>query len=87
MGIAPGEQTRARALANEGRRAVTILIGLILAFTVAGIIEGFVTPSGLPTAVRVGIGAVVGLTFWSYIVILGRNAVAQGFTGSFGELR
>jgi hypothetical protein len=85
--IAPGEQTRARALAKEGKRAVTILIGLILAFTVAGIIEGFVTPSGLPTAMRVGIGAVVGLTFWTYVVVLGRNAVAQGFTGSFGEAR
>ena len=85
--IAPGEQTRARSLANEGRRAVTILIGLILAFTVAGLIEGFVTPSGLPTAMRVGIGAVVGLTFWSYIVVLGRNAVALGYTGAFGEDR
>jgi hypothetical protein len=58
--IAPGEQTRARALANEGRRAVTILMGLVLAFIVAGIIEGFVTPSGLPTAMRVGIGALWG---------------------------
>ena len=85
--IAPGEHTRARSLANEGRRAVTILIGLILAFVVAGLIEGFVTPSGLPTAMRVGIGAVVGLTFWSYIVVFGRNAVAQGYTGAFGEDR
>ena len=75
------------SLANEGRRAVTILIGLILAFIVAGIIEGFVTPSGLPTEMRVGIGALVGLTFWTYIVVFGRNAVAQGFNGSFGEAR
>jgi uncharacterized membrane protein SpoIIM required for sporulation len=85
--VAPGEQTRARALAHEGRRAVTILIGLILAFVVAGIIEGFVTPSGLPTAMRVGIGVVVGLTFWCYIVVLGRNAVASGHTGAFDDRR
>ena len=85
--IAPGEQTRARSLAHEGRRAVTILIGLILAFIVAGLIEGFVTPSGLPTSMRVGIGLVVGLTFWAYIVVLGRTAVAQGFTGSFSDSR
>jgi uncharacterized membrane protein SpoIIM required for sporulation len=85
--VAPGEATRARALANEGRRAVTILIGLILAFIVAGIIEGFVTPSGLPTGVRVGIGVVVGLTFWTYLAALGRIAVAQGYSGAFGEDR
>jgi uncharacterized membrane protein SpoIIM required for sporulation len=85
--IAPGEHTRARALANEGRRAVTILIGLILAFIIAGIIEGFVTPSGLPTAMRVGIGALVGITFWSYIVVFGRIGVAGGHTGAFGDDR
>jgi uncharacterized membrane protein SpoIIM required for sporulation len=85
--IAPGEQTRARSLAHEGRRAVTILIGLIIAFIVAGLIEGFVTPSGLPTSMRVGIGLVVGITFWAYIVVLGRAAVAQGYSGSFSDFR
>jgi hypothetical protein len=74
-------------LANQGRRAVTILIGLILAFTIAGIIEGFVTPSGLPTAMRVGIGVLVGITFWTYIIVLGRMAVASGHTGAFGDDR
>ena len=66
---------------------MTIIIGLIIAFVVAGLIEGFVTPSGLPTAMRVGIGVVVGLTFWLYIVILGRNAVALGHTGAIGDTR
>ena len=40
-----------------------------------------------PTEMRVGIGALVGVTFWTYIVVFGRNAVAQGFTGSFDEAR
>jgi hypothetical protein len=85
--IAPGDRTRSRALAREGRRAVSILIGLVLAFTVAGIIEGFVTPSGLPTSARVGIGVTVGLAFWSYVIVFGRRAVSEGLDGSLGEDR
>jgi len=83
--ISPGDRTRAAALAVEGRRSVTIAAGLIVTFLVAGTIEGFVTGSALATAVRVGIGAVVEVTFVSYVVILGRAAAARGFTGALGE--
>ena len=55
--IAPGDRPRGEALAEEGRRSVVIVIGLMLCFIVAGTIEGFVTPSDLPVAVKVGIGA------------------------------
>ena len=61
------------------------LIGLdvvAVAFIVAGIIEGFVTPSGLPTAARVGFGALVEAAFVLYVVVQGRAAVAQGVTGA-----
>jgi hypothetical protein len=37
--------------------------------------------------VRVGIGAVVELTFLSYVWVLGRPAVAAGYTGAMGEDR
>jgi uncharacterized membrane protein SpoIIM required for sporulation len=83
--IAPGDRTRGEALAQEGRRAAVVVLGLMLAFVVAGTIEGFVTPSALPTAVRVAIGVAVGAAFWTYVVVLGRAAAAQGYTGAFGE--
>ena len=85
--IAPGDRTRAEAIAAEGRRSVVIVAGLILTFLVAGTIEGFVAGSSLPTAARVGIGAVVELAFVLYIVVLGRAAAARGLTGAFGEER
>ena len=66
--IAPGDRPRAVALAEEGRRSVVIVLGLMLCFVVAGIIEGFVTPSGLPTVARVGVGLVVELGFLTWIV-------------------
>lgn len=83
--IAPGDRSRAEAIADEGRRSVTIVAGLILTFLVAGTIEGFVTGSGLSTAVRVGIGVVVEVTFLTYVIVLGRAGERAGLTGAFGE--
>jgi uncharacterized membrane protein SpoIIM required for sporulation len=83
--IAPGDRRRSAALADEGRRAAAIVLGLILAFVVAGTIEGFVTPSGLPTWARVAVGVAAGVAFWTYVVVLGRRAAALGYTGAIGE--
>ncbi len=83
--IDPGDRTRADALADQGRRSAVIALGLVLAFIVAGTIEGFVTPSGLPTSMRLAIGAVVFVAFWTYVLVLGRRAASEGYTGAFGE--
>jgi hypothetical protein len=48
---------------------------------VSGFIEAFVTPSGLPTAVRIGIGAVAWATFVGYAWFYGFRAVAAGEEG------
>jgi uncharacterized membrane protein SpoIIM required for sporulation len=83
--IAPGDRTRSRALTEEGRRAVVIVLGLMAVFTAAGLIEGFVTGSGLPPAIRVAIGIVAWLAFVTYIWTFGRAAEVEGFTGALGE--
>jgi uncharacterized membrane protein SpoIIM required for sporulation len=83
--IDPGDRSRATALADEGRRSVVIVAGLILTFLVAGTIEGFVAGSSLSTPVRVSIGVVVEVAFILYVVVLGRSAAARGLTGAFGE--
>src|SRR5438309_6203152 len=41
--VDPGDRPRASALAEEGRRAFAIILGLTLVFIAAGTIEGFVT--------------------------------------------
>lgn len=83
--IDPGDRSRSEALAEQGRRSAVIALGLMLAFIVAGTIEGFVTPSGLSTTIRIGIGTTVFVAFWTYVVMLGRRAAALGYTGAFGE--
>ena len=44
-------------------------------------IEAFVTPSGLPTWARIGIGVVAEAVFLSYVWVLGGRAARAGLTG------
>jgi uncharacterized membrane protein SpoIIM required for sporulation len=85
--IDPGDRSRAEALTEEGRRAIVIVVGLIGVFVVAGLIEGFVTGSPLPTWARVGVGLTAELAFVIFVVVRGRDAAARGLTGAFGEER
>lgn len=84
--IAPGDRTRSAAVGDEARRSGVIALGLVLAFAVAGLIEGFVTGRGVPTGLRVGIGVAAEAAFVTWIVVQGRAATARGVTGALGEL-
>jgi uncharacterized membrane protein SpoIIM required for sporulation len=79
--IEPGQRSRAASIAREGRTAVTVALGLIVVLAISGVIEGFVTPSSLPTWARVGIGVLAEAVFFAYVFILGRRAVQRGHTG------
>lgn len=79
--IDPGRRRRRAALAEEGRAAVAVAIGLVLVLLVSGVVEAFVTPSPLPTAVRIGIGVMAEVAFLMYVGVLGRRAVRVGDTG------
>ena len=79
--IEPGELTRTQSIAREGRTAGTIALGLVAVLMVSGAIEAFVTPSGLPTWARVGIGITAEVAFFAYVFVLGRQAYHRGATG------
>jgi uncharacterized membrane protein SpoIIM required for sporulation len=79
--IAPGPVPRSQALAHAGRAAVVASIGLVGVLFVSGVIEAFVTPSGLPTWARIGIGVLAEIAFLTYVVVLGRRGVRLGATG------
>jgi uncharacterized membrane protein SpoIIM required for sporulation len=79
--VAPGALPRTRALAEAGRVAGVVALGLVGVLLVSGVIEAFVTPSGLPTSARIGIGALVEVAFLAYVVVLGRRGVRAGATG------
>lgn len=79
--IDPGHRTRRTALAEEGRSALGVAIGLAAVLFVSGVLEGFVTPSGLPTWARIGIGIAAELAFLLYVYVLGGRAVRAGAIG------
>ena len=83
--VDPGPRPRGVAIAEEGRALVVGAIGVALLLAVSGVIEGFVTPSGLPTWARIGIGALAEAAFLLWVFVLGRRAHVQGVTGDVGE--
>ncbi|MFE3775050.1 stage II sporulation protein M [Streptomyces sp. NPDC059122] len=79
--VDPGPRPRRTALAEEGRTALGVAIGLAAVLFVSGVLEGFVTPSGLPTWARITIGILAELAFLTYVYVLGGRAVRAGETG------
>ncbi|MFJ7630829.1 stage II sporulation protein M [Streptomyces sp. NPDC097595] len=79
--IDPGPQTRRAALAQRGRAALGMAIGLALVLFVSGVIEAFVTPSGLPTWARISLGTAAELLFLLYVYVLGGQAARAGEAG------
>jgi uncharacterized membrane protein SpoIIM required for sporulation len=83
--IDPGPLPRSQALAKTGRETVTLALGMIVVLLVSGVIEAFVTPSPLPTWARIGIGACAEAAFLTYVIVLGRRAVAAGLSPDIEE--
>jgi uncharacterized membrane protein SpoIIM required for sporulation len=84
--IDPGPRRRSEALAIEGRSAAAIAVGLVPVLAVSGLIEAFVTPSGLPPWARLTIGALAELAMLYVIVRLGRRGRELGATGDLAGL-
>lgn len=83
--IEPGQLSRSKSLAHEGRTVGTMALGLVVVLFISGLIEAFVTPSPLPTWARVGIGVMAEVVFFAYVFILGRTAYLQGETGDIDD--
>lgn len=83
--IAPGNRPRGQVLAEQGRAVVAVAVGMIAVLLVSGLIEALVTPSSLPTFVRIGIGLVAEIAFLAYIFHFGRKAARAGETGDIDD--
>ena len=79
--IDPGRRPRSEVLAERGRAAVGMAIGLLGVLLISGLIEAFVTPSGLPTWARIAIGVAAWAAFIAYVWTYGRRAALAGEQG------
>ncbi|HUL24996.1 MAG TPA: stage II sporulation protein M [Streptosporangiaceae bacterium] len=83
--IDPGPRPRGQALAEEGRKAVTVALGLVAVLLVSGMIEAFVTPSPLPAWARIMIGLAAEGAFLGYVIVFGRRAAAAGESADIAD--
>jgi uncharacterized membrane protein SpoIIM required for sporulation len=84
--IAPGpHRSRGRAVAETGRAAMLVALGLVPVLFVSALVEAFVTPSPLPTALRIGVGATVWLAFLGYVLVFGHRAARAGHSADLDD--
>jgi uncharacterized membrane protein SpoIIM required for sporulation len=70
--IRPGMLTRGEALRLASQRAVRLLLGGASLLVIAGLIEGFLSPSSVPDWVKFGMGVLTGVLLYSYWLLAGR---------------
>jgi len=58
--IRPGLQSRRAALIERGQLSVRIILGCVPLLVLAGLIEGFISPSALPWPVKLAVGLFTG---------------------------
>lgn len=71
--IDPGDLSRGQALKKKGIEAVQIVAGCAVLLVIAGIIEGFISPSGLPPAAKITTGVLSGAAMYAYFFFVGRS--------------
>jgi uncharacterized membrane protein SpoIIM required for sporulation len=72
--LRPGERSRRDALRLGAAQASRVMMLVIPVLGVAGLIEGFVSPSDTGDAVKAGVGVVTGAMLWGYVLFVGRQA-------------
>lgn len=71
--INPKDLSRTQALKKNGLEATRLAIGCAFLLVIAGIIEGFISPSNLPGAAKIGVGVATGIAMYSYLIFAGRE--------------
>ncbi len=71
--IEPGIYSRRDALRLAGRQAAVLMFGVVTFLVFAGLVEGFFSPAVLPIPVKFAAAALIGATFWSYLLLVGRE--------------
>jgi uncharacterized membrane protein SpoIIM required for sporulation/uncharacterized RDD family membrane protein YckC len=72
--LLPGRRTRREVLVTRGREAVSLIGGTALMLVVAGLIEGFISPSELPREVKLVLAAFFALAMVAYFAFAGHRA-------------
>jgi len=75
--VVPGRRTRGDALVERGREAISLLGGTVILLLVAGLIEGFISPSVLPDQVKLAVGLLTAVVLFPFLLLGGSDAGAD----------
>jgi uncharacterized membrane protein SpoIIM required for sporulation len=75
--IRPSLRSRREAIAEAGRTAALLACGCVPLLVVAGILEGFVSPSSLPGWQKLMIGLTTGIVLYTYLWFGGRESGSE----------
>jgi uncharacterized membrane protein SpoIIM required for sporulation len=75
--IEPGDRPRVSALGEEARDAVLLILGVIPAFAMAALIEGFVTGRTGTPGLEVAVGAIVAAAYLVLLVFPAKPTVSE----------
>jgi uncharacterized membrane protein SpoIIM required for sporulation len=78
--LLPGDLSRGDALKTRGLEAIRLIAGCVPLLIIAGIIEGFISPTPINPAIKFGIGITTGLALYSYLIFAGRSPSETGTT-------
>jgi len=79
--LRPGQLRRGEALARVAARAVLLALGTASLLIIAGTLEAFVSPSSLPAAAKLAIGATVGMLLYGWLLLAGRGSQRRRSVG------
>jgi uncharacterized membrane protein SpoIIM required for sporulation len=69
--VSPGRRRRSVALQQEAKAAAELALGTAAWLVVAGLVEGFVTPHGLPLGAALALGFGLGGVYWLLVALRG----------------
>lgn len=71
--LMPGRRTRRGALQARSREALSVLAGVVGMLVVAGVVEGFYSPSGLPAVAKFAFGSATAVLLAVYFAVGGKR--------------
>jgi len=83
--LLPGRRRRGRAVQQEARKAVLLVVGGMPILVLAGIIEGTISQIHAPTLpywVKLAVAIVVGVGLYAYLLRAGRGSDAEAAQAS-----
>ncbi len=71
--LRPGLRSRRESVAEAGRTATMLACGCVPLLMIAGTLEGFVSPSGIPGGIKFLIGLTTGVLLYAYLFLAARG--------------